>query len=100
LQNSCNFTVTVTATALQQTNALIATVDGLPVGAVVKAALKVPLLAARIALQNTRTQIACASLRLFEGVTEQLRRANKLTAAQATLLTSASRGIRTAIGCL
>jgi hypothetical protein len=29
--------------------------------------------------------LACGSLRVFEGIVQQLRRANKLTAAQATL---------------
>ena len=36
---------------------------------------------------------------VFEGVVKQLRQANKLTAAQATQLTSASQSIRAAIGC-
>ena len=83
-----------------QTTALIATVDGLPVPAAVKVVLKVPLLVAKVALEHNQAQVACGSLRVFEGVVEPLRRANKLTAAQATQLTTASQSIRTVIGCL
>ena len=99
LQNSCSFNVTVTATALMQTTALIATVDGLPVLPAVKLLLKAPLLVAKVALQNNRPQIACGSLRVFERIVRELRQANKLTAAQATQLTTASQSIRATLGC-
>jgi hypothetical protein len=99
LQNSCSFTVTVTANALTQLNGLIATVQNLPVPSAVKLVLKAPLLVAKVALQKNEPQVACAALRVFEGVVKKLRQANKLTAAQAAQLTTASQGIRTVLGC-
>jgi hypothetical protein len=78
---------------------LIATVLGLPVPQAVKLVLKAPLLVAKVALQNNRPQIACGSLRVFERIVRELRQANKLTAAQATHLTTASQGIRALLGC-
>jgi hypothetical protein len=99
LQSSCRFTVTVTADALTQLNGLIAAVQGLPIQPAVKLVLKSPLLVANVALQHNQPQVACGSLRVFEGVVTKLRRANKLTAVQATQLTSASQSIRTALGC-
>jgi hypothetical protein len=97
--SSCSFSVTITTNALTQLNGLIATVQGLPVPAAVKLVLKAPLLVAKVALEHNQPQIACGSLRVFERVVSELRRANKLTAAQATQLTTASQGIRAAIGC-
>ena len=99
LQNSCSFSVTVTASAKLQLDGLLATVQGLPVPNAVKLVLKAPVLVAKAALQNNKPQIACGSLKVFEGIVKQLRQANKLTAAQATQLTSASQSIRAAIGC-
>jgi len=99
LQNSCSFTVTVTADTLTQLNGLIATVQGLPIQPAVKLALKAPLLVAKAALEHNKPQVACGSLRVFEGIVKQLRQANKLTAAQATQLTTVSQSIRVALGC-
>ncbi len=98
-RSSATFPVTVTATALIQTTTLITIVDGLPVPSAVKIALKVPLLVAKVALQKNQPQVACGSLRVFEGVVGQLRRTNQLTATQATQLTSAAQSIRTTLGC-
>jgi hypothetical protein len=76
-----------------QLNSLISTVLGLPMPTAVKVVLQASLLAAKAALQNNLRQVACASFRVFEGVVEQLHRANKLTTAQATQLTTASQNI-------
>jgi hypothetical protein len=96
---TCTQTVTVTANALAQLNGLINTVMGLPVPAVVKVVLKAPLLVAKVALERNQPQVACGSLRVFERIVRELRQANKLTAAHATQLTSASQGIRALLGC-
>jgi YVTN family beta-propeller protein/cysteine-rich repeat protein len=99
LQNSCSFSVTVTADALAQLNNLITIVQNLPVQPAVKVVLKAPLLVAKAALEHNKSQVACASLRVFEGLVAQLRKTNKLTAAQATQLTTESQSIRTALRC-
>jgi hypothetical protein len=91
--------VTVTANALTQLNALITTIRNLPVPAVVKVVLEAPLLVAKVALEHNQPKVACPSLRVFEATVTQLRQANKLTAAQATQLTTASQSIRALLGC-
>jgi hypothetical protein len=99
LRTSCGFTVTVTANALTQLDGLLTSVQGLPILPTVKLTLRVPLLAAKMVLERGRPQAACASLQVFEEIVTRLRKANMLTAAQAAQLTTASQGIRTAIGC-
>lgn len=96
---TCTQTVTVTASAFSQLNGLIDTVWGLPVPNAVKLVLKAPLLVAKVAVERNQLQVACPSLRVFERVVSELRRANKLTAAQATQLTTASQSIRALLGC-
>ena len=71
----------------------------MPVPNAVKDVLKAPLLVAKAALEHNKPQVACASLRVFEGVVATVRKANKLTAAHATQLTTAAQGIRAALGC-
>jgi hypothetical protein len=100
-QATASFDVTVTAPsapdALAQLDALILTVNALPVKKAVKIALLTELKFARAAVKRNQPEAAVKALRIFEGTVEALRKNGRLTANQARQLITASEEIRAAL---
>jgi hypothetical protein len=85
---------TTAPSALEQLDALIATVNALPVKETVKTLLLAELTTARAALKRNQPQAAVRALRMFEATVETLRKTRRLTTDQARQLTTASQAIR------